>query len=105
MLESGTIFVHDLHEIPHQIKLDVKRRKKHLNHVNQRILLGAVFARNVSASRSPFFLLVMLEYSSTIPETEKAAVLCEACLHTHKKTNDLEVSTQTPLELDVLNSF
>ena len=78
-----------LHEILHQTKLDVKRRKKHLIHVNQRILLEAVFARNKSASRPPDFLLVMLVYSSTIPETEKTTVLCEARLHTHKKINDL----------------
>ena len=37
----------------------------------------------------PVFLLVMLGYSSTIPDTEKTTVLCEAHLHTHKKTNDL----------------
>ena len=34
-----------LHEILHQTKLDVKRRKKHLIHVHQRILFEAVFAR------------------------------------------------------------
>ena len=45
--------------------------------------------KNKSASRPPVFLLVMLGYSATIPETEKTTVLCEACLHAHKKTNDL----------------
>ena len=44
----------------------------------------------------------MLGYSLTIPETEKTTVFCEARLHTHKKTNDLEVPTQTPLVLAVL---
>ena len=52
----------------------MKRRKKHLIHVHQRILLEIVFARNKSASRPPVFLLVMLGYSSTIPETEKTTV-------------------------------
>ena len=89
VLEGSTIFVQHLHEILYQTKLDVKRRKKHLIHVHQRILLEAVFARNKSASRPPVFLLVMLGYSSTIPETEKITVLWEARLHTHKKTNDL----------------
>ena len=42
-----------LHEIPQETKLDVKRRKKHLIHVHQRILLEAEFARNKSASRPP----------------------------------------------------
>ena len=60
MLEGSTIFVQRLHEILHQTKLDVKRRKKHLIHVHQRILLEAVFARNKSASRPPVFLLVMI---------------------------------------------
>ena len=91
VLEGSTIFVLRLHEILHQTKLDLKRGKKHLIHVHQRILLEAVFARNKSASRPPVFLLVMLGYSLTIPETEKTTVLCEARLHTHKKTNDLEV--------------
>ena len=86
---GSTIFVQRLHEILHQTKLDVKRRKKHLIHVHHRILLEAVFARNKSASWPPVFLLIMLGYSSTIAETEKTAVLCEARLHTHKKTNDL----------------
>ena len=89
VLEGSTIFVQCLHEILHQTKLDVKRRKKHLIHIHQRILLEAVFSRNKSASRPPVFLLVILGYSPTIPETEKTTVLCEACLHTHKKTNDL----------------
>ena len=99
------IFVQCLHKILHQTKLDGKRRKKHLIHVHQRILLEAVFARNKSASRPPVFMLVRLGYSLTILETEKTTVLCEARLHTHKKTNDLEVPTQTPLVLAVLNSF
>ena len=47
----------------------------------------------------------MLEYRSTISETEKTTVLFEACLQTHKKTNDLKVPTQTPLVLAVHNSF
>ena len=53
MLEGSTIFVQRLHEILHQTKLDVKRRKKHLIYVHQRILLEAMFARNKSASRPP----------------------------------------------------
>ena len=89
VLEGSTIFVQRFHEILHQTKLDGKSRKKHLIHVQQRILLEALFARNKSASRPPVFLLVMLGYSSTIPETEKTTVLCEARLHTHKKTNEL----------------
>ena len=89
VLEGSTIFEQCHYEILHQTKLDVKRRKKHLIHVHLRILLEAVFARNKSASRPPVFLLVMLGYSLTIPETEKTTVLCEARLHTHKKTNDL----------------
>ena len=105
VLEGSTIFVQRLHEVLHQTKLDVKRRKKHLIHVHQRILLETVFARNKSASRPPVFLLVMLGYSSTIPETEKTTVICEARLHTDKKTNDFEVPTQTSLVLAVLNRF
>ena len=89
VLDDSTIFVQRLHEILHQTKLDVKRRKKHLIHVHQRILLEAVFAKKKSASSPPVFLLVMLGYSSTIPDTEKTTVLSEARLHTHKKTNDL----------------
>ena len=89
VLEGSSIFVQRLQIILHQTKLDVKRKMKHLIHVHQRILLEAVFARNKSASRRPVFLLVMLGYSSTITETEKTTVLCEARLHTHKKTNDL----------------
>ena len=87
--KAAPFIVQRLHEILHQIKLDVKRRKKHLIHVHQRILLDGVFARNKSVSRPPVFLLVMLGYSSTIPETEKTTVLCEARLHTHEKTNEL----------------
>ena len=41
----------------------------------------------------------MLGDSSTIPGTEKLTVLCKAHLHTHKKTNDLEVPIQNPLVL------
>ena len=83
----------------------MNRRKKYLIHVHQRILLDAVFARNKITSRPLVFLLVMLGYSSTLPETEKTTALCKAHLNTHKKTNDLEVPTQTPLVLAVLNSF
>ena len=60
---------------------------------------------SLAAIRPAVFLFVMLGYSSTIPETEKTTVLYEAHLHTHKKTNDLEALTQTPLVLVVLNSF
>ena len=69
VLEGSTIFLQRLHEILHQTKLDVKRRKKHFIHVHQRILLEVMFARNKSTSRPPVFLHVMLGYNSTIPET------------------------------------
>ena len=68
MLEGSTIYIQRLHKILHQTKLNVKKRKKHLIHVHQRILLDAVFARNKSAFRPLVFLLVMLGYSSFIPE-------------------------------------
>ena len=83
------LIVKIIYKSAEMFNFDVKRRKKHLIHVHQRILLEAVFARNKSASRPPVFLLVMLGYSSTIPETEKTTVLWEAHLHTHKKTNNL----------------
>ena len=73
-MDGSTIFGQRLHEILHQTKLDVKKRKKHLIYVHQRILRAAVFARNKSASRPPVFPLAMLGYSSTIPETEKTTV-------------------------------
>ena len=53
----------------------------------------------------PVPLFVVLGHSTTVLETEKATVLCEARLHTHKEPNDLEIPAETPLVLVVLDSF
>lgn len=83
------------------MKLDMKSRKQHLVNVPQRILLDTVFTRHESAPRPPVLLIAVLGYSPTATETEKAALLCEVRLRTHKEPNDLEVRAETPLVLVV----
>ena len=82
-------------------ELGMKRRKKHLVHVHQRIFLDTVFTRYESAPRPQVLLLVVPGHSPTVPET----VLCEVPLHTHMESHDLEVHSEIPLVLVVLNSF
>ena len=50
----------------------MKRRKKHLVYVHQRIFLDTVFARYKNASIPPALLFVVLRCDPTIPEIEKA---------------------------------
>lgn len=82
----------------------MKRMKKQLVHVDQRIFLDAMFTRHESTPRSRVLLLVVLGYIPTAPATKKATILSEAHLDTHKPPNDLEVTTETetPLVLVVL---
>lgn len=74
----------------------MKRRKKHLIQLRQIILIRFSLITKVLLD-SQVLLRVVLESSSTFLESLKATVLRVALLHTHKDSNDLEVSTESPL--------
>lgn len=73
-------------------------KKKRLVHVHQRIVFDTVYIRHESSPRKAI-LLLMFGYVPTVPETEKATVLREACFHTYEVTKYLEMTESLPLLL------